>query len=161
MKDLTAKSVMTTDVKVAESSWSVQHLAEFLIEHSISGAPVVDDDGRLAGVVSLTDIVRHDTIPGESAKRSSFYQDGDGTFYSSQELSGFRVVNEDRVTVGEIMTPVVYKVPENASLIDVADDMIRGQIHRVLVTQGRELVGIISALDMLKAIRNVETPAGS
>lgn len=155
MKDLTAQSVMTTDVKIAESSWSIQHLAEFLTEHSISGAPVLDDEGRLAGVVSLTDIVRHDTIPVESTKRSSFYQDGDGTFYSSQELNGFRVVNEDRVTVGEIMTPIVYQVPEHASLIDVADDMIRGQIHRVLVTKGHELVGIISALDMLKTVRDL------
>jgi len=154
MKDLTAQSVMTAEVKTAETSWSIQHLAEFLIEHSISGAPVLDDEGTLAGVVSLTDIVRHDTIPVEGPRRSSFYHDGDGTIYSSRELEGFRIVNEDRVTVGDIMTPIVFKVKEDTPLPAVADDMIRGQIHRVLVTRGNELVGIISALDMLKAVRD-------
>ncbi len=154
MNDLTAGSIMTAKVMTAETCWSVQHLAEFLVEHSISGAPVVDEDGKVVGVVSLTDIVRHDAVPVEGDRQSSFYHDADGTFYSARDLEGFRVVKEDRVRVADIMTPIVYKVDRNRRLTEVADDMVRGRIHRVLVTQGDEVIGIISALDMLKAVRD-------
>ena len=62
MKGLTAKDVMTREVLEAKAEWSLQSLAEFFIENSISGAPVTSESGKLVGVVSLTDIIRHDTL---------------------------------------------------------------------------------------------------
>ena len=61
MKNLTAKHVMNPNVLVAESDWSVNHLAEFFMENCISGAPVQSNAGIPIGVVSLTDIVHHET----------------------------------------------------------------------------------------------------
>ena len=59
------------------------------------------------------------------------------------------------MTVQDIMTPTVFSVDEEAALQHVADAMIRGRIHRVFVTRQKKLVGIITALDMLKIIRDL------
>ncbi len=63
MGRLTAKDIMTQDVLEVKADWSLRRLVEFLAENLISGAPVISEDGRLIGVVSLTDILGHDTLP--------------------------------------------------------------------------------------------------
>jgi Predicted transcriptional regulator, contains C-terminal CBS domains len=52
---------MTDRVLTAQADWSLQELASFFTEHSISGAPVISDYGGVIGVVSVTDIARYDS----------------------------------------------------------------------------------------------------
>jgi CBS domain-containing protein len=59
------------------------------------------------------------------------------------------------VQVREIMTPMIFKVSEEDSIQEVADIMLKGRIHRVFVTRGTLLTGIVTALDMLQVIRNL------
>ncbi len=59
------------------------------------------------------------------------------------------------MTVRDIMTPTIFRVDENATVQQVAGTMIRGRIHRVFVTQEEKGVGIISAADMLRVIRDM------
>jgi len=61
MNGLKAKHVMNPNVLAAESDWSVNHLAEFFMENCISGAHVQSNAGIPIGVVSLTDIVNHES----------------------------------------------------------------------------------------------------
>ena len=56
----TARDLMTDRVLAARADWSLRELATFFTEHAISGAPVVSEFGTAIGVVSLTDIARHD-----------------------------------------------------------------------------------------------------
>lgn len=72
-----------------------------------------------------------------------------------EELSRFRVEVADALTIGDIMTPMVFAVPANAAVQDVAEMMITGRIHRVLVKQDDKMVGIISALDLLPLVRDM------
>ncbi|MFQ5675044.1 MAG: CBS domain-containing protein, partial [bacterium] len=60
MKTLRAKDVMNTNVLTVNNDMTVHELALFFTENMISGAPVVDEAGKLLGVVSLSDIVRND-----------------------------------------------------------------------------------------------------
>jgi CBS domain-containing protein len=53
------------------------------------------------------------------------------------------------------MTPMIFKVEENTSVQVVAETMLRGRIHRVFVTRGSTLTGIVTTLDMLQVIRNL------
>jgi predicted transcriptional regulator len=153
VETLTAKDIMTREVLSARETWSVDRLAEFLIEHSISGAPVAAEDGKLIGVVSMTDIVRNRSVPVmEVTGPHEYYQALDRRF-AREEISSLRFGSEDRTTVRDIMTPVVFEVGEDAAVRDVADAMIRGRIHRVFVTRERKPLGIISALDVLKVVR--------
>ena len=55
---LTSGDLMTHDVLRVNAAWPITRLVAFLGEHGISGAPVVSEDGRLVGVVSLTDVAR-------------------------------------------------------------------------------------------------------
>jgi CBS domain-containing protein len=56
MKNLTAEDVMNSRMLSVRADFTLHELATFLIEHDISGAPVLDATGKLVGVVSLTDI---------------------------------------------------------------------------------------------------------
>ena len=60
MTDTTAQDVMTRDVLTARADWSIDRLADFFIDKSISGAPVLEPDGSLVGVVSSTDLAWSD-----------------------------------------------------------------------------------------------------
>jgi CBS domain-containing protein len=157
MKTLKAKDLMTTDVLTVRDDWPIEQLADFLSEHAISGAPVVSTQGKPLGVVSLTDMARFRALPlREDAETTphSYFHPPRQTDLAGEELTGFQVEAEPTVNVGEIMTPVIFDIDENATVQEVAETMLTGHIHRLLVTRDTRLVGIISAFDLLKAIRD-------
>ena len=158
MNTLTARDIMTTEVVGVKADWPLDRLAEFLVENSISGAPVLSDNGRLLGVVSLTDIVRHTTLPLKERHRNrthEYYLPDLDYQYSEEDISSFDLRDEYTTTVNDIMTTVIFSVKEDTNVREIADIMIRGRIHRIFVTQKDQVVGIISALDMLKVIMEV------
>ena len=65
----TARDIMIHPVLAVRENWTVRDLAAFFTEKSISGAPVLSPDGRLTGVVSLSDIVDQVTRDREGAAR--------------------------------------------------------------------------------------------
>jgi CBS domain-containing protein len=154
----TARDVMTTDVLTVRSDWPIDRLAEFLIQNDISGAPVVVDGGMLVGVVSLKDIVRHDSLPetrtSEDHRPPAYYVEHADLGLDEEDMESLRWGQISSVQVRDIMTPAVFNVSEDAPLADVADTMVRGRIHRVFVTRSGSLRGIITALDMLRVIRD-------
>jgi len=157
MVDLTARDIMNHDVLSVGSDWSIDQLAEYLIENSISGAPVVDEEGKLMGVVSMTDIVRYRNLPAtddDAGDLHDFYIHASNQKYSSDEIESAHLAAEALTTVRDIMTPKTYSVKENAKVRDIADAMIRANIHRVLVTRNDTLLGIITSMDMLRVIRD-------
>ena len=67
---LLAKDIMKRDVLSVGMNWSIEQLANYLIENGISGAPVTSEDGKLLGVVSMTDIVRYRSMPITDASKN-------------------------------------------------------------------------------------------
>ena len=158
MEKLCAKDIMNSDILSVNVEWPVDQLADFLIENSISGAPVISEEGTLVGVVSLTDIVRYKSFPMDNpqpANPHEYYMHAPERQYSQAEIESFRVGIESLVMVRDIMTPMTFNVNEKTELSRVADAMIRGRIHRVFVTKDEKLVGIITTMDMLRIIRDV------
>jgi predicted transcriptional regulator len=148
---------MTRDLLTAKAEWSVGRLAEFFAENSISGAPVISEEGKLIGVVSVTDIVLQETVPEKETSwdgTHDYYLHGLERQYTRGEISSFCIGSEPLTTVQDIMTPILFSVREEATLRQVADTMLRERIHRVLVTRGDSVVGIIATPDMLKVIRD-------
>jgi CBS domain-containing protein len=157
MKNLIAQDIMNRDVVVAQESMTVQELANFLTANMITGAPVVDDMGKLVGVVSETDIVRSGARRDAALKEkreSSYYLRGWEDKIDEEELGEFHVIEEEGLRVRDIMTPLIFKVTEDTSIGEMADTMIGGRIHRLIVTRDDRVVGIVTTLDMLKAIRS-------
>jgi len=156
MKGLSAKHIMNSEVLAAEPDWSVKRLAEFFMEICISGAPVQSKSGVAMGVVSLTDIVHHDTQPERDLQwPHDYYMHALERRYAREQTASFQLETEPLVTVRNIMTPMIFQVSEDTSIQRVADMMIKSHIHRVFVTREKKIVGIISTADMLKTIRDM------
>jgi CBS domain-containing protein len=152
-KPLRARDVMTPEVVRVPADLTVSELADVFMENEISGAPVVDDDGSLLGVVSVFDVARQRSgeagIPTDQGN-PEFYVRGWEEQYSVEEFRKLRV-QEGNLTVREVMTPAIFTVGEDDPIADVARTLVDGHIHRVLVVRGSEVVGIISSLDLLRA----------
>ena len=142
MRPIVASDLMNPDVVTVEEDRSVKDLANFLIGHHISGAPVVDADGALVGVVSLVDLARATTTVDE-APGMGFLQHEPDT--EQLEFGDF----DDQLTVADIMTPEAWSVPEDATVSEVASVMMRHHLHRVIVVRDDEVVGIVSTSDLL------------
>jgi CBS domain-containing protein len=128
---MTAKDLMTKSVATLTPLTTVAAAARLLTEQRISGAPVVDARGNVLGIVSQTDLVRHQTDaggwPGEKA----------GT---------------NDAPIIAVMTGAVVSCEEETPLDEVARLMLDRRIHRVLVVRDGKLCGIITAMDLLRAV---------
>lgn len=158
MLNLTAKDIMNPEILSVRVDWLIDQLSDFLCENCISGAPVISEDDKFIGVVSMTDIVRYKSLPLDNPQPGhphEYYLHAPDRHYSPEEIESLRVEAESLTTVRDIMTPMTYNVDEGTSMQDVANSMIRGRIHRVFVTRDGKLTGIITSMDMLKVIRDL------
>lgn len=156
--DTSIKEIMQREVLSVKEDWPVNQLARFFTDNHISGAPVTSRDGKLVGVVSHTDIVRFDGMPEEHSSAHDTHEYYLHTLerqVAQEEISAYHVGEDSSATVRDIMTPMVFKVTETASIQEVADTMIKGHIHRIFVTRDNKISGIVTALDMLKVIRDL------
>ena len=155
MKGLTARDVMTREVIVVREDTSVAEVAATLMSNMISGAPVVSGSGELVGVVSATDIVRGEALgSSEVQTTSSYYLRGWEDQIEKEELRAFRVVEGEGLRAQDIMTRLIFSVPESATLGEMAEVMVNGRIHRLIVTRDEKFVGIVTTLDLLRAFRD-------
>lgn len=136
MRPITAGDLMNPEILTVDADMTVRELASFLVENEISGAPVRDGEGRIVGVVSLFDI-------------AAVASDG-------EEGSGGSEDPRDGLFVADIMTPVVHSVTEDATVSEVAAAMLKGHLHRLLVTRENQVVGIISTSDLLGLLVTTE-----
>jgi CBS domain-containing protein len=152
--DLQARDIMTRDIVTVAQTATLRELAALLREHQISGVPVVDARGRITGVVSASDVLG---VVGDSAAVApetaspEFYVHGWEDKLNPDELRQLHIEDEG-LSVGDIMNPCVYSVAADAPLPEVAHLMVEARVHRLLVEQGEELVGIVSTLDLLHAL---------
>ena len=154
MRPITASDLMNPEVLTVRDDMPVRELATFLVDHEITGAPVLDGDGELVGVVSLVDVV---AVASED--------DGFGmapTFFSPRDRPPAEEVVEDlmpeseTLLVRDIMNPDVFWVEEDAPVSDLAMKMLREHLHRLLVLRDGEVVGIVSTSDLLGLLVDVE-----
>lgn len=161
---LSVSDVMSSDVRVARPSTTVTELIELLVDNHISGVPVVSDQGHPVGVVSATDVLRLASLEAGNGQSSygtaaSFGGDIDGGRGSFFMESGPSARLPDGLTPGladwtvaDIMTPATFSVGPDATLPQLAQFLMRGQIHRALVTRGTDLLGIVTAFDIVRAV---------
>ena len=151
----TVKDIMTTQVQSVQGDWSLETLSQFFFDKQISGAPVVDSKENLVGVVSLSDLARNNTLPASASENTShdYYQNTSAANgISEEDLSKLKIETESMVSVSDIMTPMVFEMSEDTTVQKAAETMLKGHIHRVLVTRDKKLTGIVTTIDMLKVI---------
>lgn len=145
------KDEMTPDIMTVADDMTTDELVRFLNEREISGAPVVDSQGHFIGVVSMTDVGRHLAEPSDFDRAGAqFYRDlGDEV---TLEDLGQRYVEGHAVTVRDVMTPVIHHVSASAAVAEAARIMVDRHIHRLVVTEGRQPVGMITSMDLLRVV---------
>jgi CBS domain-containing protein len=135
------RDIMQREVIAIRETASLAELARVLAENRISGVPVIDRKRRLLGVISAYDLARG------KARANAFYNE---TFMVDELLDGYYSHENSRVR--DLMTSAVHRVEEVTLVRDVVDIMLREQIHRVIVTRGEELTGIVTTSDMLQVL---------
>jgi CBS domain-containing protein len=151
MKHATAGDVMNPEVFSVPLDMSVLELVDFLAEKEITGVPVVDNDGRFVGVVSVTDVASSPAAGAPFSESGHSDLRGWEDRLSRDEVRRMGVRN-GALSVGDIMTPAVYTVPADTPASELARTMVSGRIHRLFVTRGRKVVGIVTSLDLLKLL---------
>ena len=143
-------AIMTSDVICVQKDLSVEALTTLLLERGFSGAPVVDANGCPIGLVSKTDLVRERHDDGDLEEQEPLCVFGVGGI--EYELGPeFHAVPIARATVADIMMPIVFAVPENATVAKAAALMVFEGVHRVpVVSSGGQVVGVLSSLDILR-----------
>ena len=121
IKEFMAKQLITF-----QSDTPIETAMESFLEKKISGAPVLDDQGKLVGVLSEKDCMR-------TLFESSYYNN----------LGGF---------VREYMSTDLKTINIHDTLSNVADEFIKSRFRRFPVMEGDKLVGQISRRDILRAI---------
>ncbi len=129
---------------------SVEEVATVFLDENISGAPVLNDEGALVGIVSKTDLARNrHEWSGPSPEEP--LRAGKRRGLEEKLGRGFHVEPAARTTVAEVMCPVVFTISENSRLSEAAEIMADKGVHRLpVVTDDGEVVGIVSSMDILR-----------
>src|SRR5947209_16985080 len=116
MRPITASDLMNPRVLTVSRELRVSELANFLVAHDISGAPVVDGSGKLVGVVSLNDIaeVLADDDEEDGDRGTDFFASEWDEGLSREELDELPP-DAGELTVDDIMTPDVFTVGEETT----------------------------------------------
>lgn len=150
-----ASDVMTRDVVTVSPNDLVQDVARTLLKHRISGVPVVDQAGKIVGIVSEGDLMRRAETDTD-AQRSWWLR----AVASSETLATEYVRSHGR-TAADIMTTRVLTASPETSLRDLAAKMERKHIKRLPIVENGKLVGIVSRANLMQAFATIEVvPAG-
>lgn len=146
---LTAKDIMTKDVIAVTPDTKVERLAKLLTEHKISGMPVLDENGKLVGIVTENDLISRNKRLHIPTVVTIF----DAIIYLE---SPKKLEEEMRKIIGtsvsDICTKKVITIEEDTSLTEIATIMSEKKIHLLPVMRGDKLLGIVGKADLVRAL---------
>jgi CBS domain-containing protein len=148
--ELTVREIMTTDVITAKPDTTVGELADILAKNKISGVPVVDNQGRVLGMVSEADIILQD-----ADLHSPYYIQFLESVIYLQSVHKFeeRFRKSIGSKVSEVMSEEVNTVPPDTTVRQAATMMAECEVNRLPVTdEDGRLVGIVTRGDIVRAI---------
>ncbi|MCF8079468.1 MAG: CBS domain-containing protein [Desulfobacterales bacterium] len=143
------RDLMTVDVITFTPDTEISKAAKVLLENRINGAPVVDENQRLLGILCQSDLIAQQKrfpVP-------TLFTILDGYIPLSSTRQIEREVRKiAALTVSEAMTPDPVTVDPDTDLEKVAGLMVDKNLHTLPVVEGGRLVGIIGKEDVLKTL---------
>lgn len=143
-----AKDVMTKNVITVSPEMDLKEAALVFVENNISGAPVVDENNHLKGIITEGDLVRQ-----QKPVQKPLYL----VFLDSSFPINYKDVKSDleavtATTVEQLMTKEIYTLPEYSDISEVATLMLQKKINRVpIVNDEGELLGIVTRQDIIRS----------
>jgi CBS domain-containing protein len=146
-----AQDIMTRDPITVAPATSVRDAARLMVDHGISGLPVVDEHGHLVGIVSEGDLI----VRQRPRSRVSWWQ----IFLDDGERLAREYTKAVGLTCGEVMTREVITVAPETATESIAALLDARRIRRVPVVHERHLVGIVSRGDLIKMLAAAPAPS--
>lgn len=141
-----ASDVMTPAVISADPDATVLQAARYMLQHHISGLPVIDKTGKLVGILSEGDFLRRRETHTER-RRSRWLE-----FLMGPGKMAAEYTHSHGSKVAEVMTTDVRTVSEDTALEDIVELMERYRIKRVPVLHGNKVVGIVTRSNLMHAM---------
>jgi predicted transcriptional regulator len=147
----TAADIMRRELIVVRPDQPLSEARHLLIESHISGAPVVDE-GRLVGIVSRSDLVRVEELVEtlDSEVSGEVWQERQTDGFRHQRPEGFHGFSRrlGDLRVRDAMRAQVICCDPDTAVREVAAEMVRHHVHRIVVVENGAPVGIVSTLDI-------------
>ena len=118
---------MTTDLVTITPDTEIMRAVYLLVEHDISGMPVVDEGGKLLGILTERDCIA-------TAIQAGYFDEAGGS-------------------VKDFMSSPVETAAADDSLMDIAERLSQSVYRRFPVVQDGRLIGLISRRDVLEALK--------
>ena len=126
---LTARDLMTTNLLVFSPEQTLLEAVEKLIKWQVSGAPVVDPDGAMVGMLSELDCLR--MLASDE-------------FYLQQQ--------EDGALVSQFMSTGWRTIPPDLGIYAISHYFLTSPIRRLPVVEREKLIGQVSRRDVLRGM---------
>ncbi|OIT27771.1 PREDICTED: CBS domain-containing protein CBSX1, chloroplastic-like isoform X2 [Nicotiana attenuata] len=144
------------ELHVVKPTTSVDEALEALVEHRITGFPVIDDNWKLVGLVSDYDLLALDSISGTGTADADMFPEVDSNWKTFNEIQKLLGKTKGKV-VGDLMTPAPLVVRESTNLEDAARLLLKTKYRRLPVVDGDgKLVGIITRGNVVRAALQVK-----
>ena len=140
-----AKDIMYTPVITVKQTATLRELNEILQKRGVSSLPVVDEEGRVVGMVTEGDLIK--------ALLPSYMELHENSLYLHDfEYLEERVHHVEEMPVKEIMTRKVISVAEDTPILQIGSTFLLRGVDRLPVMRGNRLVGIVGRPDVCRAI---------
>ncbi len=146
-----AKDIMTTNVVSISPAVGVRHAVAVMIQNEVSGLPVVDDEGRVCGMLTEGDLLLRRDI--RLAPRLAHGPE------LISEIDLERYICSNGWCVADVMSRDVIVARADSEVSDIAESLQAHRIKRLPIVMDRKLVGIVSRRDILRII--LEAPSAS
>jgi CBS-domain-containing membrane protein len=146
---ITAQDIMTREMVTLAPEMDFASAAKILLDNHINGAPVVDDQGRLKGVLCQSDLVAQQKklpMPIFLTLLDSFVS---LSFTKQMEKAAHKIA---ALTVAEAMTPDPVTVRPDTAIDTIAALMVDSGFHTLPVVDKTGLVGIVGKTDVLRTL---------
>lgn len=144
-----ASDVMTGNVISVAPDMTVRDVAKIFVDNRISGAPVLDSDGHIVGMISEGDLLRRPEIGTDERTRTSWLD----IWSARHEARDY--IKTHAMKVRDVMTTDVVAVRPETPLGEVAGMLETRRIKRVPVTNEGQLVGIVSRANLVQALASI------
>jgi CBS domain-containing protein len=141
-----AHQIMTKPVVTVTPDATVLEAANLMLRHHVSGLPVVDNAGRLTGIVSEGDFIRRSEI-GTGKARGRWLK-----FLLGAGRAAADYVHEHGRKISEVMTPDPITITEETPLDEIVTSMERNGVKRLPVMREGKVIGIVSRANLLQAV---------
>lgn len=146
--EMLAKEIMNREVIVVKEEDTIEDVIKLLLEHNISGIPVVDDQRRVIGIVTEGDIIYRSKklqIPTYFTILDSYI------FLESTKNFEKDLKKMAAYKVSEVMTKKVITVEQDEKIEEIATLMTTKRINRIPIVDNGKIVGIVSRRDIIQA----------